>query len=73
MLPAGPSLQQDAGIKTADTVVLTGLVQGDASTLEADTLVLSSLLQVLLAMTPSSDDGCFKREGGGLGISCTKQ
>lgn len=40
--------EQDAGIKTADTVVLTGLVQGDTSTLEADTLVLSSLLQVIM-------------------------
>jgi hypothetical protein len=39
--------KQDAGIKTADTVVLTGLADENLPSVEADAIVLSSILQVM--------------------------
>lgn len=39
---------QDAGIKTANSIILTGLLDEGANASEADAIVLSSLLQVII-------------------------
>ncbi|GAX83351.1 hypothetical protein CEUSTIGMA_g10776.t1 [Chlamydomonas eustigma] len=51
--PTSMKALNDAGIKTADTVVLTGLADETLPSVEADAIVLSSILQVQSAVSAS--------------------